>query len=312
MRTRTSILLRGFPVIVLFGLSALGVGCSDEPATGGTGGAPATQGGAPATQGGTTSNGGTTSQGGAVTQGGTTSQGGAPVTQGGASAKGGTTSAGGTSASGGASGGTTASGGGGGTTASGGGGGTTASGGATGGGASGAASGGSGGGGSFTLTSPGHMDGAKFASKYTCTDKGFDMDVQPELNWTGAPAGTKSFAITFMDRSLTEANPVNKNGFHWVIYNIPATETKLAETTGAPTAPAKSVPNTYLGPCPNFGAGGGAPKTDNYEFTLYALSTETLTFTGTGTTGVQNAEKALEMSNLGKAKLKGTSDAKAP
>jgi phosphatidylethanolamine-binding protein (PEBP) family uncharacterized protein len=67
----------------------------------------------------------------------------------------------------------------------------------------------------------------------------------------------------------------------------------------------------FLGPCPNF---VGSGNTDNYEFTLYALKSETLTLMAGGqtTTQTQNAEKAFEMDNLAKVKLKGSSDAKPP
>jgi len=49
--------------------------------------------------------------------------------------------------------------------------------------------------------------------------------VSPQLSWTGAPEGTKSFAFTMVD-------PEGRAGlgvFHWVAYGIPANVTSFAE-----------------------------------------------------------------------------------
>jgi phosphatidylethanolamine-binding protein (PEBP) family uncharacterized protein len=194
----------------------------------------------------------------------------------------------------------TAAGAGGKSTAGGGGAGGTIGGGGT--------AGGSGGATGFAITSPDHMEGAKFADAYTCKLKGFQGSIIPELNWTDGPEGTKSFAITFIDRTLA-ANG-EKNAYHWAIWNVPTTVKQLPEGF----MDAKSIDATanseYLGPCPNFGGGSG--KTDTYEFTLYALKSESTTVAGTGTTQVINAEKAFEMDFLAKDTLSGTSDAAPP
>jgi phosphatidylethanolamine-binding protein (PEBP) family uncharacterized protein len=168
-------------------------------------------------------------------------------------------------------------------------------------------SGGVGGGAAFTLTSPNHMDGAKFASKYTCADAGFDKSIMPELNWTAGPAGTKSYAITFIDITLV---PANQNGYHWVIYDIPPTAQKLPEGLRDATTLGAKQSGPFLGPCPNFGS-SGALKTDNYEFKLYALDKEVSTFSGSSITAItKDAQAKLDASNLATATLKGTSDAK--
>lgn len=187
------------------------------------------------------------------------------------------------------------------------------------GGASGAAGsggdGGSGGGGSgaFTLTSPNHTDGAEFAAKYTCAEAGFQNSVLPELNWSGAPAGTMSFAITFFDTTLTEAQPPQDNGFHWAIINIPASTMSLPEgfTDAASLGATQFAPFTnYLGPCPALGMG---PLPHNYEFTIYALPTAMISATGTGVQGVKNAYEAIKTAGpLASAKLTGVSSAAPP
>lgn len=279
-----------------------GTGGASGAATGGiaTGGIASTGG----TSGGTVSSGGTT--GGMVSSGGTT---GGMVSSGGTT---GGTATGGTTAGGGAPSGGLSSAGAGGSA----GGGVGTAGAATGGASAGAPSGGAGtsggsggGSGAFTLTSPNHVEGAKFASKYTCADAGFDKSLLPELNWTAGPAGTKSYAITFIDTTLA---PANMNGYHWVVYDIPATVRALPESMRDASTVGAKQSGAFLGPCPNF-MSSGALKTDNYEFTLYALASETSTFASGGVTVItKDAQTKLEASNLASAKLKGTSDAKWP
>jgi Raf kinase inhibitor-like YbhB/YbcL family protein len=171
-----------------------------------------------------------------------------------------------------------------------------------------AGGGGSGGSAGFTLTSPDHANGAMFADPYTCAEAGFNGSILPELRWTGAPSGTMSFAITFIDRTLA---PANMNGYHWVIWNIPAATMSLPEGFKDQATIMAQENRDFLGPCPNFG--GGSAMTDTYEFTIYALAQASITVTpATGTMAVSNAETMLEANNLGKAKLSGTSNASPP
>ncbi|HET9953187.1 MAG TPA: YbhB/YbcL family Raf kinase inhibitor-like protein [Polyangiaceae bacterium] len=310
---------------VLSGLSFLLVNCSSStPASpvGGTGGSTPAGGtstatggvtatGGAATSGGMSSSGG--SNGGGATQAGASS-GGSSVT-GGATATGGNSTSGGTSAiAGSSSGGTSTAGGAGngGTStvggASGGASAGTSAGGAVGG--SGGATGGTGGGssgGPFKVTSPDHEDGAKFGTAFTCAAMNgmFGSGVNPELNWTGVPAGTKSFAITFIDTKLGENSAM---GQHWAAWNIPATAMQLPKGTTSFSGPLMGAKQTnkYLSPCPS--------GNDTYEFTVYALPVESLSVTGAEGTGVANSAgvakvlAALKMANpLGNAKLSGTS-----
>lgn len=89
-------------------------------------------------------------------------------------------------------------------------------------------------------------------------------NVSPELRWSGAPAGTKSFALIVHDPDA----PAPGGWYHWVAYNIPATTHGLA--AGSPLPPAQLGKtsfgeNAYGGPCPPPG------KPHHYNFTLYAL-----------------------------------------
>jgi phosphatidylethanolamine-binding protein (PEBP) family uncharacterized protein len=257
----------------------------------GTGGAgPAGSGGTAGKATGGTGAGGTGPTGGTGPVGGT-----GPA--GGAGAGGGTGPAGGTGATGGAgpAGGMSASGG------------TGPAGGAGAGGAAGAPQGGSGGSSAFTLSSPDHEDNAPFDTAYTCAAMNgmFGSGVNPELNWTGVPAGTLSFAITFIDTKLGEDNAM---GQHWAAWDIPASATQLPEATtmfSGALAGAKQT-NKYLSPCPS--------GDDTYAFTIYALPTATLSVTMAEGTGVANSAGVARVlaalraaTPLGTAVLRGTS-----
>jgi len=311
------------PALVGLGLAVALAGCSSGASpVGGSGGGSSTggsqsSGGATgsggASSGGSNGSGGEASSGGAVGSGGASS--GGSNGSGGATGSGGGVSSGGATGSGGASassGGSDGSGGAGGAVGgapggSTGGGAGRGGGGRSGGGSSGSASGGAGGasaGGTFQLTSPNHMDGAKFDPKYTCASaNGMLMGgSNPELDWSGAPSGTMSYAITFLDQTLIDAN-MAQLGNHWAIWNIPASAMKFPEATGATLSGdlmGAKQSGKFFPPCAQSLMNG---MDDQYEFTIYALPTATLNITGTS---VANAVSALKAATpLATAKLKG-------
>ncbi|MFD0524127.1 YbhB/YbcL family Raf kinase inhibitor-like protein [Paractinoplanes durhamensis] len=120
----------------------------------------------------------------------------------------------------------------------------------------------------FKLTSTDVRAGKPIpARQWGCDDAG----LSPQLSWSGAPAGTKSFAVTLFDPDA----PTGSGFWHWVAWDIPAGTTSLP--TGA-VLPAGSVsgPNDgggvgYTGPCPPTG-----DITHHYVFTVVALSLPTL------------------------------------
>ena len=102
-------------------------------------------------------------------------------------------------------------------------------------------------------------------------------NVSPQLSWENAPADTKSYAITMYD----PAAPTGSGWWHWVVFNIPATETELVSGAGDATkdlAPAGSVQSLndygkrgYGGPCP---PEGDSPHP--YIITVHALKVDQL------------------------------------
>jgi Raf kinase inhibitor-like YbhB/YbcL family protein len=133
----------------------------------------------------------------------------------------------------------------------------------------------------FRLTSPTFAAGATMPASTVLN--GLDChgpNASPALQWSGAPAGTKSFALILDDYEARYAD-----GFiHWVAYNIPATTTSLPENAGA-TEPdlaggGRNAYNDFLrrrydGPCPPEG------PAHKYRFTVFALDLPSIDDAGT-------------------------------
>jgi len=102
-------------------------------------------------------------------------------------------------------------------------------------------------------------------------------DLSPHLSWSGAPKGTKSFAITAYDPDA----PTGSGWWHWQVVNIPHTVTELksgAGSTKEALLPTNStqIKNDYG----SRGFGGACPPAGHgihhYRFTVHALSVEKL------------------------------------
>ncbi|HXI86978.1 MAG TPA: YbhB/YbcL family Raf kinase inhibitor-like protein [Parvularculaceae bacterium] len=107
-------------------------------------------------------------------------------------------------------------------------------------------------------------DGGKIALEQVYTRCG-GQNIAPQLSWSGAPAGTQSFALTLIDQSVKP----NKWS-HWIVVGIPATFTSLAKAAPLPAGARNIVTNFggagYNGPCPPAGSGP-----HRYQFTIWAL-----------------------------------------
>lgn len=103
----------------------------------------------------------------------------------------------------------------------------------------------------------------------TCSPNGAPGgDQSPQLSWTGAPWGTRSFVVVLYD--------VTAAFTHWGMYNVPGTATGLpanagvaGSTYGTMVANDFGLGPEYDGPCPPTKV---APDTHQYVFTVYALS----------------------------------------
>ena len=65
-------------------------------------------------------------------------------------------------------------------------------------------------------------------------------NISPGLAWSGAPEGTRSYAITCFDPDA----PIGSGWWHWVVTDIPADVTALAEGADLP-AGARTWTNDY-------------------------------------------------------------------
>src|SRR5262245_7514433 len=75
----------------------------------------------------------------------------------------------------------------------------------------------------FTLTSKdvknGGFGAAQVLNAFGCSGG----NVSPQLSWTHAPAGTKSFVLTLFDPDA----PTGSGFWHWVVVNIPSSSGDL-------------------------------------------------------------------------------------
>ena len=169
----------------------------------------------------------------------------------------------------------------------------------------------------LNVTIPAFESGAPIPEKYAyCMPdgKGRTKDggnTNPEIRWSGAPEGTKSYAILVIDpdvpASFELANQAGKtipenfprrDFYHWVLFDISATVTsieegrdsakvvaggkpigKLAYGITGPNDFAKAYGGSYGGydgPCPPW----NDERLHHYHFIVYALDVETLGLSG--------------------------------
>jgi Raf kinase inhibitor-like YbhB/YbcL family protein len=95
--------------------------------------------------------------------------------------------------------------------------------------------------------------------RYTCHGAG----INPPLDWSGAPTGTKSFALVVDDSSA----PITPY-IYWLVFDISPGTTDIQEDslpTGARQALNSAGTPGYDAPCPT--------HSHSYRFTVYALNT---------------------------------------
>ena len=139
--------------------------------------------------------------------------------------------------------------------------------------------------------------------------KGFGCagsNVSPALSWSGAPAGTKSFAVSMYDPDA----PTGSGFWHWVVFNIPAGTTSIPKNAG--DVKAKLMPegaiqsrndistDGWIGPCPP--ADGTSHR---YIFTVFAVDEEKLQYAKDHNVSAALVGFELHFHTLAKASLVG-------
>jgi Raf kinase inhibitor-like YbhB/YbcL family protein len=151
----------------------------------------------------------------------------------------------------------------------------------------------------LSLRSPAFPPSGEIPKECTCDGQ----DVSPPLEWSGAPTGTKSFALIVDDPDAPDPKAPKTTWVHWVLYDIPASATALPKAATAKSLPAGTHEGVndwkrtgYGGPCPPIGR-------HRYFHKLYALDAS-LGDLGRPTKAA--LERAMQAHILAKAELIGT------
>jgi hypothetical protein len=131
----------------------------------------------------------------------------------------------------------------------------------------------------FTVTSTDVTEGGTLVAQQLSGAFGVPggEDVSPQLAWSEAPEGTKSYAVTCYDPDA----PTGSGFWHWAVANIPANVTELPSGAGSPGSSdlpdgAITLANDagmrgYIGAAPPPGHGE-----HRYYFTVHAVDVEAL------------------------------------
>jgi len=149
------------------------------------------------------------------------------------------------------------------------------------------------------LTSSAFDHEGRIPRKYTCEGE----DLSPPLQWTDAPQETKSFALIVDDPDAPDPAAPKMVYVHWVLYNIPAGTSELAENAWRSELPSGTVTGIndwkkaeWGGPCPPIGR-------HRYFFKLYALDA---VLHGLSLDTKKDLESAMNGHILAQAELMGT------
>jgi Raf kinase inhibitor-like YbhB/YbcL family protein len=152
---------------------------------------------------------------------------------------------------------------------------------------------------SFMLSSSDFTHDGAIPKRFTCQG----ADVSPELQWSGAPEQTRSFALIVDDPDAPDPAAPKMVYVHWVLYNLPASLKILGQAIEEDALPQGTLQGVndwkrtgYGGPCPPIGR-------HRYFFKLYALDT---TLPDLGRPTKAKLEQAMSGHVLAQAVLMGT------
>jgi len=128
----------------------------------------------------------------------------------------------------------------------------------------------------FTLSSTdvsGQISSDQVFNSFGCSGK----NISPQLSWTNAPEGTKSFAVTAYDPDA----PTGSGWWHWIVFNMSDPVSGLKTGASVSSGSDKAMPAGAVESVTSFGSagfGGACPpegdKPHRYIFTVYALDTK--------------------------------------
>lgn len=151
----------------------------------------------------------------------------------------------------------------------------------------------------LTLSSTAFSHYSGIPAHYTCDGE----DISPPLSWQGVPAKAKSLVLIVDDPDAPDPAAPRMTWVHWLLYNLPATNSSLSENasfTGLPAGTRVGVNDwqhsAYGGPCPPIGK-------HRYFHKLYALD---IVLPDLGKPGKAQLEQAMQGHILAHAELVGT------
>jgi len=158
----------------------------------------------------------------------------------------------------------------------------------------------------FVLSSPDIKAGRTIANAHVFNGFGCTGENKsPALKWSGAPKGTKGYALSVYDPDA----PTGSGWWHWVVINLPADASEIAAGAGTPNS--SSLPKGASQGRTDFGAaawGGPCPpvgdKPHRYVFTLHALKTDKIEVPADATAALIGY--MVNASSLGKASFTAT------
>ncbi|NED81527.1 YbhB/YbcL family Raf kinase inhibitor-like protein [Streptomyces sp. SID11233] len=165
---------------------------------------------------------------------------------------------------------------------------------------------------SFTVVSATVTDGKPWSIEQYSGLSGVPggKDVSPQLAWSGAPEGTRSYAVTVYDPDA----PTGSGFWHWAVADIPATVTELPEGAGDDTGSglpegAFQLPNDaraarFIGAAPPAGHGP-----HRYFTVVHALDVDTINVPADATPAALGFTMAAHI--LGRAILSATAETPA-